>query len=73
MSTSELVYTSSSFDLEEAPAIPANALTFEDPYYEMNDWCAVCSRSTDHRGEHDDLKEAGLVQYHAFYGYVGLV
>lgn len=31
-----------------------------DPYEE---WCFVCSRATDHRGEHDDLVEQGLASY----------
>lgn len=31
--------------------------------YYMNEWCFVCSRPTDHRGEHDDLVEQGLASY----------
>lgn len=35
-----------------------------DPY-ENDDWCGVCSRATDHTGEHDELVEAGLASYEA--------
>lgn len=34
-----------------------------DHYYYMNEWCFVCSRPTDHRGEHDDLVDQGLASY----------
>lgn len=30
----------------------------------MDAYCFICSRPTDHRGEHDDLVEAGLAEYH---------
>lgn len=33
----------------------------ESDFY--NEWCFVCSRPTDHRGEHDDLVEQGLASY----------
>jgi len=37
---------------------------FPDDYeYYLNEWCFVCSRPTDHRGEHDDLVEQGLASY----------
>lgn len=29
----------------------------------MDEYCFVCSRATDHRGEHDDLVEQGLATY----------
>lgn len=28
-----------------------------------DEWCFVCSRPTDHRGEHDDLVAQGLASY----------
>lgn len=43
---------------------------------DSSDWefCFVCSRATDHRAEHDDLLEQGLVRYGAgFDGSVYLV
>ena len=33
----------------------------ESDYYD--EWCFVCSRPTDHRGEHDDLVEQGKASY----------
>lgn len=30
----------------------------------MDAYCFICSRCTDHWGEHDDLVEAGLAEYH---------
>jgi len=33
----------------------------ESDFY--NEWCFICSRPTDHRGEHDDLVEQGLASY----------
>lgn len=37
-----------------------DALPEQDPYSE---WCSVCSRATDHTGEHDGLVEAGMAVY----------
>lgn len=34
------------------------------------DWCFVCSRPTDHRGEHDDLVDAGHASYDNRFGVV---
>jgi len=31
--------------------------------YDEQPWCALCSRATDHRVEHDDQVEAGIVRY----------
>lgn len=38
--------------------------------WEDQDWCFVCSRPTDHRGEHDDLLEEGKASYDSLYGVV---
>lgn len=45
-----------------------------NPFYDESDyydeWCFVCKRPTDHRGEHDDLVEQGLASYDRFSGTV---
>lgn len=40
----------------------------ESDFY--NDWCFVCSRPTDHRGEHDDLVAQSKASYDDVYGFV---
>jgi hypothetical protein len=45
-----------------------------DPFYDESDyydeWCFVCSRPTDHRGEHDDLVAEGRAKYDSRLGMV---
>lgn len=55
--------------LGTTPAAQAEEQSFEE-YYE---WCFVCSRPTDHRGEHDDLVEAGKAEYASDSGCVYLI
>lgn len=40
----------------------------ESDYYD--EWCFVCSRPTDHRGEHDDLVISGRASYDPLLGMV---
>lgn len=55
-------------ELENELGIHRGEISPEDEYipYDMADYiefCFVCSRATDHRGEHDDLVEQGLAVY----------
>lgn len=63
-----------SFDLRYELGLPTEESSQHHDYdYDESDyydWCFVCSRPTDHRGEHDDLVEAGLASYDSHLGMV---
>lgn len=65
MTTSNAVYSTttgveSTFgELSEELLSELGLNTPKDDY----EFCFVCSRATDHRGEHDDLVEAGKARY----------
>ena len=40
--------------------------------FDLDPFCEVCGRVTDHVGEHDDLMSAGMIDYNHG-GHVGLV
>jgi hypothetical protein len=64
-STATPVYSTSTegeaiFEALSAELVNELDLRMETPEWE---YCFVCSRATDHRAEHDDLLEQGLVRY----------
>lgn len=58
-----------SLELRYELGLPTEESSREDDYYPydpadyLDEWCFVCSRPTDHRGEHDDLVDQGLASY----------
>lgn len=44
-----------------------------DEEYWADEYCFVCKRATDHRGEHDDLVEAGKAAYDQWRPYVSVL
>jgi len=59
------VYSTSTEGEAVFEALSAELIQELDLLAETPDWeyCFVCSRATDHRAEHDDLLEEGLVRY----------
>jgi hypothetical protein len=58
-----------SADLLSTLGFSAEQLTSEEDAF-LEEWCHVCGRPTDHRGEHDDLVEANLAAYSSTEGVV---
>ncbi len=50
------------YDLDLYAGVDADFPAGDDSDYYF-EYCFVCSRATDHRGEHDDLVEAGHATY----------
>ena len=60
--TAEVVYTTSTGDAPRPAHTPIRPAYGMDPYEETA-FCFVCSRCTEHVGEHEALVEAGLATY----------